>query len=64
MYEGGYAALSGCSVALVDGEYGIMSPRDVGREVRKSEDSRSHYPNTSLIALENTSNREEGHVIQ
>lgn len=61
VYEGGgYAALSGCSVALVDGEYGIMSPRDVGREVRKSEDSRSHYPNTSLIALENTSNRGGG----
>ncbi len=57
LYEGGgYAALAGCSVALVEGEYGIMSPLDVKKSIRKVEGSNSHYPNCSLICVENTAN--------
>ena len=57
LYEGGgYAVLAGCSVALVDGEHGIMSPLDVKKSIRKVEGSNSHYPNCSLICVENTAN--------
>lgn len=56
-YEGGgYAALCGASVALVDGEKGLMSPDQVRSAVRKAEGSGSHYPNGSLVCVENTSN--------
>ena len=35
IYEGGgYAALSGCSVALVPGKLGIMTPEDVEKAIR------------------------------
>jgi len=61
VYEGGgYAALSGCSIALVPAERGIMNPEDIARKIRKSEGSRSHYPNGSLVCVENTSNRGGG----
>ena len=61
MYEGGgYAALSGCSIALVPGKYGLVNPEDVSKRIRKSEGSQSHFPNVSLICLENTSNRGGG----
>ena len=54
-YEGGaFAALSGCSVALVDGENGIMTPEQVSGSIRKAEGSLSHYPNGSLVCVENT----------
>ncbi len=54
-YEGGaFAALSGCSVALVDGENGIMTPEQVSSSIRKAEGSLSHYPNGSLVCVENT----------
>ena len=54
-YEGGaFAALSGCSVALVDGENGIMTPEQVSNSIRKAEGSLSHYPNGSLVCVENT----------
>jgi threonine aldolase len=57
VYEGGgYAAMSGCSISLVKGKDGIMAPDDIINKIRKSSESRSHYPNTSLISLENTSN--------
>ena len=57
LYEGGgYASLSGCSVSLVDGEKGIMNPENVQSAIRKSEGSQSHYPNCSLICVENTAN--------
>jgi len=40
VYEGGgYAALSGCSVALVDAELGIMKPSNVAKAIRKFEGS-------------------------
>ena len=56
-YEGGgYAALCGASIALVDGEGGLMTPEQVRKAVRKAEGSGSHYPNGSLVCVENTSN--------
>ena len=61
VYEGGgYAALSGCSVALVPGDRGIMTAEAVAAKVRKPYQCSSHYPNGSLICLENTSNRGGG----
>ena len=54
-YEGGaFAALSGCSVALVDGRNGLMTPEQVSGSIRKAEGSLSHYPNGSLVCVENT----------
>ena len=43
-----------CSVALVDGENGIMTPEQVSSSIRKAEGSLSHYPNGSLVCVENT----------
>lgn len=61
VYEGGgYAALSGCSVALVPGKSGIMEPKDVEKAIRKQEGSLGHYPNGSLVCVENTANRGGG----
>ena len=53
-YEGGgYAMLSGCSVALIGGEHGIMSPKSIKKAIRKVEGSQAHYPNGSLVCVEN-----------
>ena len=61
IYEGGgFAALSGVSVALVPGTQGIMDPDDVARAVRKVDGSLGHFPNGSMICVENTSNRGGG----
>ncbi len=61
VYEGGgYAALSGCSVALVPGKLGIMTPEDVQNAIRKADGSLGHFPNGSLVCVENTSNRGGG----
>ena len=61
VYEGGgYAALSGCSMALVPSCNGIIDPVELRKRIRKSKGSRSHYPNASLICIENTSNRGGG----
>ena len=61
IYEGGgYAALSGCSVALVKGTHGIMDAGNVAKAIRKSEGSLSHFPNGKLVCVENTSNRGGG----
>jgi len=55
-YEGGaFAALSGCSVALVHAKNGLMTPEEVSDSIRKAEGSLSHYPNGSLVCVENTS---------
>jgi threonine aldolase len=60
-YEGGgYAALSGCSVARVSGPSGIIPAVDVGEAIRKSKGSQGHYPNATLVCIENTSNRGGG----
>lgn len=61
IYEGGgYAALSGVSVALVPGRMGIMDPSDVAKAIRKGDGSLGHYPNGSMVCVENTSNRGGG----
>jgi len=61
IYEGGgFAALSGVSVALVPGERGIMNPNDVSRAIRKVDGSLGHFPNGSMVCVENTSNRGGG----
>ena len=61
IYEGGgFAALSGVSVALVPGMMGIMDPADVARAVRKGDGSLGPFPNGSMICVENTSNRGGG----
>ena len=61
IYEGGgFAALSGCSVALVPGTRGIMAPEDVKKAIRKADGSLAHFPNGSLVCVENTSNRGGG----
>jgi len=57
LYEaGGYAVLAGCSISLVEGERGQMTPEDVQRAIRKVEGSDSHYPDCSLVCVENTAN--------
>ena len=57
MYEaGGYAVLSGCSISLVEGHRGLMSPEDVQMAIRKVAGSDSHYPECTLICVENTAN--------
>lgn len=61
VYEGGgFAALSGCSIALVKGENGIMTANDVNNGIRKSSGSLGHYPDGTLVCVENTSNRGGG----
>jgi threonine aldolase len=61
VYEGGgYAALSGCSVALVSSDLGIMDVSDVESKIRKSAHGKSHYPNGTLVCMENTANRGGG----
>ena len=61
LYEGGgFAALSGCSVAFVDGDRGRMAPEHVRAAVRKADGSGSHFPDGRLICIENTSNRGGG----
>jgi len=55
-YEGGaFAALSGCSIALVHAKNGLMTSEEVSTSIRKAEGSLSHYPNGSLVCVENTS---------
>ena len=54
-YEGGaFAALSGCSIALVHTDNGLMNSEAVSDSIRKAEGSLSHYPNGSLVCVENT----------
>ena len=63
MYEaGGYAVLAGCSIALVEGEMGQMSPENVQKAIRKVAGSDSHYPECTLICVENTANVGGGSV--
>ena len=63
IYEGGgYAALSGCSIALVPGNRGIMQPDDVKRAIRKADGSLG-IVQTPHWCVENTSNRGGGALI-
>ncbi len=59
LYEGGgIAANSGASVALVPGVRGKMTPAQVEASIRPL--NNLHYPETRLVALENTSNKGGG----
>lgn len=56
-YEGGgYAALCGASISLVEGKGGLMTADQVKKAIRKAEGSGSHYPDGTLVCVENTSN--------
>lgn len=56
-YEGGgYAALCGASVSLVEGKNGLMTAQQVQSAIRKADGSGSHYPDGTLVCVENTSN--------
>ena len=52
----------GMLIALVPGDHGLVNPAEVKKRIRKSVGSQSHFPNASLICLENTSNRGGGLV--
>jgi len=57
LYEGGgFAALSGCSIALVAGEGGLMDPDDVRKAIRKAKNSLGHSADGTLVCVENTAN--------
>ncbi|WP_242929004.1 threonine aldolase family protein [Pontibacter vulgaris] len=59
LYEGGgIAANSGASVALVPGLRGKMTPAQVEASIRPLDNV--HYPETKLVALENTCNKGGG----
>ncbi|TAE47534.1 MAG: aminotransferase class I/II-fold pyridoxal phosphate-dependent enzyme [Bacteroidetes bacterium] len=58
LYEGGgIAAQSLASVALVEGNRGRLSARQIEEAIRPDD---LHYPRTSLVSLENTSNKGGG----
>ena len=57
-YEvGAPAAISGCSLKLLEGKHGQFDAEAVDAAVRPIE---SHYPQTSLVIIENTHNRGGG----
>ena len=57
-YEGGgIASNSGVSVRLVDGDYGRISLDQIKSNINPDD---VHYPNTTLVSLENTINRAGG----
>ena len=65
IYEGGgYAALCGASIALVDVHGGLMRAEDVQLAIRKQAGSLSHFPDGTLVCVENTSNRGGGACYQ
>jgi len=57
-YEGGGIAYhSAASVRLLNGERGILTPEEIEPEINEPN---IHYPNTSLVVLENTVNKGGG----
>src|SRR6185369_4276526 len=53
-YEGGgFAAYAGVSVALLDGERGLLRPEQINQAIRLSD---VHQPRSRLLWLENTHN--------
>ncbi len=57
-YEGGgIASNSGASVRLIPGESGLINATQVKAEIN---DDNVHFPRTTLVSLENTSNRGGG----
>jgi threonine aldolase len=61
LYESGAAAaLCGVQLCLLDGNRGIMEPRDVAAAVRDPE--KDHFPRTRLVMIENTHNLAGGTI--
>ena len=59
-YEaGGISAVAGVIPRLIAGDKGILNPQDVKKALRKKN---IHYPETTLICLENTHNRASGTI--
>jgi len=59
-YEvGGMSAVAGAMPRLIIGNKGIIDPQDIKKALR---DENLHYPNTTLICLENTHNRAGGTI--
>jgi len=59
-YEvGGISAVAGVLPRLIAGDKGILNPQDVKKALRKKN---IHYPETTLICLENTHNRAGGTI--
>lgn len=57
-YEGGGIAFNSlCSVKLLDGERGVLSASDIKAGINADD---IHYPETALVALENTVNKGGG----
>ncbi len=57
-YEGGGAmANSGLSMRLLDGDHGVLNATDIAKEINPDNE---HFPQTSLVALENTVNKGGG----
>lgn len=62
LYEGaGFAAISGVSAMCVQGRRGLLDPAQVAAAVR-APGSRSHYPVSRLLCVEDTANRGGGTV--
>lgn len=60
-YEvGGMSAIGGVIPRPVKGKMGILDPDDVEREIRRPN---IHFPQTSLICIENTHNRAGGTIV-
>lgn len=60
-YEGGGIAFnSGCSVRLIEGNRGMLKASDIQGNINNPADV--HQPTTSLVSLENTSNRGGGAI--
>ena len=58
LYEGGGIAYNSlASVRLLGGERGLLSPEAVAQAINPDDD---HYPETALVALENTMNKGGG----
>jgi len=59
-YEGGGIAFnSGCSVRLLEGDRGRFTAQDVIKNINPND---PHYPRTSLVSIENTSNKGGGAI--
>jgi threonine aldolase len=60
-YEGGaISALAGVQPRVLKGNRGAMNPADVKNAIRSQD---IHFPDTSLICLENTHNRSGGSIV-
>ncbi len=62
--SGAYASLAGCSISLVDGDWGQMTPTGVQDAIRKTDGSNYHFPDCKLVCVENTVNVGGGSIYE